>query len=193
MANPGIGFRSVFEMLCEISLALIEPVAFTTLSAPVTPGVQTVALGSTASLVQGNSIIIDPRTPAEEAIYLTSATSTQIQALFANSHAAGAVVLGACFPTQQPTDPFYTQYEIISYISRAQNEFLARVPLYYALAFGTINYGQTLQALPCTPIELIRVALSPSNVVILTLTRTNGIVDVVTNDPCAPSSTIDVA
>jgi hypothetical protein len=183
MAQVGIGFRSVFEMLVEISLALIEPVSFTTLSALVTPGIQTVSLGSTANLLQGCSIVIDPGTPAEEAIYLSSVTSTQIQALFANSHAAGAIVLGACFPTQQATDPFYTQYEIISYISRAQNEFLARVPCFYAFAYSQIKYGQILQSLPCTPIELIRVAFSPTNVAIVSLTRTSGSVDVVTTDP----------
>src|SRR5271166_907455 len=161
MAVPGIGYRQVYSMLCEIAHALIEPITYSTLSSAVTAGLHTVAVASTTNLIQGCLIVVDPGLSTQEAVYLTSVTSTQIQALFVNNHAAGAVVLGACFPTQFSTDPFYTQAEIMGYISRAQNEFLARVPCYFALIYSQIQYGQTLQSLPCTPIELIRVAFSP--------------------------------
>src|SRR5208282_5125644 len=180
MANPGIGYRSVYEMLYEISHHLIAQTAFTTLSSAVTPGLQFVGLGSTNNLIQGTQIVVDPGLPTEEAIYLGTVTATQIQALFANSHSAGAIILASCFPEQAATDPFYTQSEIIGYISRAQNEFLSRVPCSFLLLFSEINFGQLLQSLPCTPIELIRVALSPTNIPIVSLTRAGGIVTAVT-------------
>jgi len=183
MANPGLGYRSVFSLLCEISLALIEPVVLTTLSAGVTPGVQTVNLGSTTGLVTSTLVVIDPGLSNQEAVILADFTTTQIQALFANSHAIGAVVLGACFPTQAATDPFFTQSEILGYISRAQNEFLTRVPCSFVLSNSQINFGQMLQSLPCTPIELIRVAFSPTNVAVVSLTRAGGIVTAITQSP----------
>ncbi len=93
---------------------------------------------------------------------------------------AGAVVLASCFPEQASTDPFFTQSEIIGYISRAQNEFLSRVPCSFLLLYSQINFNQILQSLPCTPIELIRVALSPTNIPIASLTRAGGVVTAIT-------------
>lgn len=183
MAQPGIGFVKVYRLLMEISLHLISQVSYTTLSAAVTPGLQTVNLASTVNLLAGNQVVVDAGLPTEEAVYLSMVTSTQIQALFAQSHAAGAVLLGACFPEQANTDSFYTQSEIMSYISRAQNEFLARVPCYFALIYSQINFGQILQSLPCTPIELIRVAFSPANVAIVSLTRSANVVTAITQSP----------
>ena len=123
MAIPGIGFKKVYQMLMEISFHLLEPVSITTLTAAVAPGLNSVTLASTVNLIQGSEVVVDPGQPNEEAIFLAEVTSTSIEALFQNSHTSCATLLGACFPTQVETDPFYTQSEIISYISRAQNEF----------------------------------------------------------------------
>lgn len=183
MANPGIGYAKAYRLLMQISLHLVSQVAYTTLSAAVTPSLQLVTLAATANLIAGNQVVIDPGLPTEEIVYLSTVTATQIQALFAQPHAAGAVLLGACFPEQANTDPFYTQQEVMGYISRAQNEFLSRVPCYFALFYSQINFGQILQALPCTPIELIRVAFSPTNVAIASLIRTANVVTVITQSP----------
>jgi hypothetical protein len=180
MAQPGIGYRSVYEMMYEMAHHLVSQTSLTSLSSAVSPGLQVINLGSTANLIQGCQVVIDPGLPTEEAIILSEVTSSQIQALFAQSHAAGAVLLGSCFPEQASTDPFFTQNEILGYISRAQNEFLSRVPCSFLLSYGQINFGQILQSLPCNPIELIRVALSPTNVPITSLTRAGGVVTAVT-------------
>ena len=92
---------------------------------------------------------------------------------------AGESVFGATFPTQQPTDPVFTQTEIQGYIAQAQNEFLTKVPLIFELFPNQlVLLGQSFQTVPGNAIEMERVALQTGSVsfAISTIARSGGTV-----------------
>jgi hypothetical protein len=184
VANPGLGYRQVYSVLMEMSRHLLQPLVSATLLSAVTPGEQTVGVSNTQWMFEGAGLIVEPGTSNAELILPdTIVPSTSISALFANSHAANSLVLGATFPIQADTDPLFTPSEMLSYISRAQNDFLARVPSYYVLANATIKAGQLIQTTDCTPIQMVRVAASTRSTSITSLTRTSGLVVAVTQSP----------
>jgi hypothetical protein len=184
VANPGLGYRTVYSVLMEMSRHLLQPLVSATLLSAVTPGEQTVGVSNTQWMFEGAGLIVEPGTSNAELILPdTIVPSTSISALFANSHAANSLVLGATFPIQAATDPLFTPSEILSYISRAQNDFLARVPSYYVLANATIKVGQLIQTTDCTPIQMVRVAASTRSTSLTSLTRTSGLVVAVTQSP----------
>lgn len=184
MASPGTGYRTANSVGIEISNHFIEPFVDATLSAAVTvPGAQTVAVSSTLAMYPGAQIVCDTGSPNEELITLTAVGSGTITAIFANTHPSGAGLLAFTFPTQQPTDPFFTQSEILGYLSRAQNEFLARVPAILSLSQQTVNFGQIFQVTPANCVEINRIAYSNPDVALVSLTRTGGVVAAVTATP----------
>ena len=128
----------------------------------------------------GAALVVDPGTSLAELIIPSAIGTNSITAIFLNNHAQFAPVMGVTFPVQIDTDPIYTVPEVLSYISRAQNEFLVRVPSSYLLASQTVETGQITQQTPCTPIMIARVALSSKNVAISTLTRSSGSVIAIT-------------
>jgi hypothetical protein len=186
MAIPGIGYRTAADILMECSFHLSQPAVYNGLTAPVIPGVGVSAnVGSTYAMYPGAQIILEvPGNAAQEAVTISSVPSqTQFTATFANPHAAAAPVWGATFPTQQATDPIYTQSEMLQYLSRAQNEFLTAVPCYYQRFFQTVQTGVLYQATPPTAILIDRIAASMLNLPIVSLTRTGNIVTLVSPIP----------
>lgn len=183
MALVGTGYRTVSDFLIEVSQNLVEPYAQTTLSAPVSAGNQAVAVASTASMYAGTSLVVDSGSSAKEVITLSAVAGNTITATFANAHATGATVVGATFPTQQPTDPLYTQAEMLGYASRAQNEFLSKVPVIYALFYQQANFGQIFQPTPLTTIEIQRIASSSVYIAVASATRAGDTVTIETADP----------
>ena len=171
----GLGQRQVADLMVEIGLALIEPFCLQSLAAPLSPGSSvpipltpnpSTTLPATSSLYPGALVVLgwqSPTTPSPaEVITVQSVTddSNFVAAAVANPHLAGEQVLGPTFSTQWPTDPIFTQSEILGYIAQAQNEFLTRVPLVLALfPSQPVLLGQTYQTLPPTTIELERVAV----------------------------------
>jgi hypothetical protein len=149
-------------LLCEISYHVLEPVLQTTLTQNSSVGPETVTIGSTLGIYVGAQIIVDANTPNQEAVTVTAfVPGTSITATFANSHNSGASVFGPTFSTQAIAgDPFFTQSEVLGYLSRAQNEFLARVPCIFQFFYQSIAYGQIYQSTPSTCIEIERIALA---------------------------------
>lgn len=182
MAATPTGYRTVNDLLIEASLQLVEPICQTTLSAPVAAGVASVAVGSTANIYAGAQLVVDSGTP-REAITVISVGAGSITANFANAHNSGVILSGATFPTQYPTDPLYTQAEMLGYLSRAQNEFLSKVPVIYALFQQNANLGNIIQPTPDKVIEIQRIAASSLYVSIASLIRSGGTVTVTTTDP----------
>lgn len=183
MANPGTGFRSVNSVAIEISNHFVEPYVSTTLTSPVSaPGSQTISVASTVAMYIGAQIVCDVGA-SQEIIMLTAVGAGSITAVFANTHLSGAQLLAATFPTQQPTDPFFTQSEILGYLARAQNEFLARVPAILLLSQQQVNFGQIFQTTPTNCVEINRVAYSNPDVALVSLTRTSQIVAAVSATP----------
>lgn len=178
MANPGIGYRRAIDLAAEISLHLLQPLAFATLAYPVAAGAAVTAqLSSTAHLYAGVQVLI-----GTELITVSSVTATSsppgpaIVAGFSQSHAAGERVWGPTFPLQAATDPLYTQAEILSYLARAQNQFLLDAPLSFALSTQTISYGQLYQTAPAAMIEMERVAVSTLAIPLSALARAGNVV-----------------
>jgi hypothetical protein len=192
MAQVGTGYRSVISMMLELSFHLLEPwLITTTSSAVIAQGTATVQLGTLGYPVSacyvGAQLVIDTGLP-QEIITLTAVDPTStpptITATFANPHASGVQVWGATFPTQANSgDPFFTQSEILSYIARAQSQFLADVPLIFALNSQNVTVGQILQPLVCDAIEIHRIASSSPNVALSSLSRLNGTVTATSISP----------
>lgn len=184
MAIPGSGYRTAVDVLCEVSLRMLQEIVLTTLTAPVSTGSQAVTVGSTTAMYVGADVVVDPYTSLAEVVAITAVNpGVSFTAVFANAHASGAQVIGATFPTQVETDPLYLQSEMLGYLSRAQNEFLAKAPIFYALAQQNLSYGQILQNTPTTCIEINRVAASTYYCQIVSLTRVGGTVTAVTASP----------
>lgn len=178
MAIPGYGARLANDVLQEVSLRLVEPIVQTTLSAPVAAGTATVAIASTEYIYVGCQLVCDVGAKAE-VITVTAVApdpTNTITAVFAFSHSSGASLTGATFPIQQPTDPIFTQSEMLGYLSRAQNEFLEQAPIAFAPFYGFAVGGTVFQSLPATAIELERVAASAMTMTVETLARAGGVV-----------------
>lgn len=187
-----LGQRQIVDVLCEISGHVVEPVTNQTLASPANPGspvtltlIPTAApapLPATHNLYPGARVVVGWHTPAAEEITVLSVLSaTTFTCNLVNSHAAGAVVFGATFPTQQPTDPIFTQAEVIDYLAQAQNSFLTKVPLVFQfLPYQEVTVGLPFQTLPSTVIELERVAVESqpaiSTFAIASITRAGGVV-----------------
>lgn len=184
MATIGTGYRTVNDLLIEVSYSLVEPIVKTALTGPVAAtGPQTVTVASTDNMYVGAQLVVDSGTP-REAITLTAVTpGVSITAVFAKTHLSGAILSGATFPTQYPTDPLYTQAEMLGYLSRAQNEFLAKVPVVYALFQQTAVYGHIFQPTPPTAIEIQRIAASSVFIELVSLVRSGNVVTATTVNP----------
>lgn len=201
MSVPGVGFRTAADVLMEVSFHLVEEVVDTTIITVVGPGgygsggygqygygsgsPEVIKPASTTAMYDGALIIVGWGLDTAEVVTILHVTLTGYiyTSAFVNVHNPGETILAPTFPTQQTTDPFYTQQEMLGYLSRAQNEFLSACPVYYQLVQQNLLYGQILQATPGNCIELSRVAASQYFAVIATITRANDSVLLVTVDP----------
>jgi hypothetical protein len=192
MAQTGTGFRSVISVMLEVSFHLLEPYLYTTTSsAVVAPGSATINVPTLGYPVNacyvGAQLIIDTGLSQEiitVSAFSPTATPPTITATFALPHASGIPLIGVTFPTQAASgDPFFTQTEILSYIARAQNQFLADVPLIFALNSQNVTVGQVLQPLVCDSIEIHRIASSSPNIALASLSRLNGVVTATSLSP----------
>lgn len=175
-----LGKRQVCDLMAEIGLHLLEPLTLQTLASPVNAGsAVTITLDPssprtfpyapqfpTTYLYPGAQVVLGWHGDDAEAVTVIEVLNgTQFIANVVNSHVAGETLFGATFPTQQPTDPIFTQDEVIGYIAQAQNEFLAKVPLIFGFfPNNLVNLGQTYQTVPGTAIELERVAVQSTPV-----------------------------
>jgi hypothetical protein len=179
-------------MMMELSFHLVEPTLYcTTLSAVAAPGVATVQLQNLGYPVNacydGAELVIDSGL-SEEIVTVSgfnaASTPPTITATFALPHAAGVQAVGATFPTQaQSGDYFFSQTEILSYIARAQNQFLSDVPMIFALNTQTVTVGQVIQPVVCDMIEIARIASSYQNVALVSLSRLNNVVTATSVSP----------
>lgn len=179
MSIPGLGYRTAADVLMECSLHLCQPAVYAYLSSPIAAGAGvTATVPSTYAMYPGALLVIEkPSVVSQEVVSVTSVTSpTQFVATFVNSHSANIPAWAPTFPTQQGTDPIFTQAEMLQYLSRAQNEFLTAVPCFYQRFFQTVSAGQIYQATPPTAILIDRVAASPINIPITSMVRSGNTV-----------------
>ena len=157
----GVGSLIVENLLEDVSYQLFEPVVNTTVPAPgFAAGAQTVLVWD-ASLYVGAYVIVGVIGGDAEVVLVTATNpGTSFTATFLNAHVAGDPVIGATFPTQSVAgDPFFTQAEMLGYVSEAVNDFLLRVPLVYAVT-TSISMPPTSQftTLPTDCMKPVRVA-----------------------------------
>lgn len=185
-----LGNRQIVDIMAEIGLRLLEPIFNQILASPVGPGTDlTITLNpssplpATQWLYPGALIVVGWHASDAEVVEVIDVTGDDtFTGTLVNAHAEGESVFGATFPTQQTTDPVWTQAEIIGYIAQAQNEFLTKVPLIFGFTENqVINAGQIYQTMPNTAVELERVAVETGQVSfnISTITRSGGVVTAV--------------
>jgi hypothetical protein len=206
-ANGLVGYRTAADVLMEISFHLIEQVCFTTLTSYVGPGgygtgayggvpgasgygygsgpPEVVLLASNNALYVGAMIVIGWGLSTQEVVTVLGIAPNGFvyMSAFANAHNPGEIVLGPTFPTQETTDPFYRQEEMLTYLARAQAEFLTDCPCYYEFSQQPLTYGQIIQATPSNCIEINRVAASQFFVPITSITIASNEATVVTGSP----------
>jgi len=155
MSVPGTGYRTANSIACEISFHLCQPIVYTTLTNPITASalVQPATIASTNSLYTGAQVIVDSGVNVEVVTVVLVTSPTVFTAIFTLNHLAGIVIQSATFPLQALTDPIFTQLEILSYIARAQNEFLSQVPCVFSFIATpqNVSIGQLYQPAPRTP------------------------------------------
>lgn len=130
----------------------------------------------------GAQVVVGWGLPAAEVATVTAVdpagltiTITGLQTV----HAVGETIMAPTFPTQAPTDPLWTQTEMLEYLARAQNEFLLRCScLLQRFPDQLVLVGQQFQPTPATAIELERVAVQDGMVsfAISTISRASGVV-----------------
>lgn len=160
-----MGYRLACDVLMECSYHLVEPVLYTTLTAPVTAGSSvTVSIASMGTpvnaLYPGALVVLGWQQTDVEVVTVLTVGTNSFTADVVNSHASGETVISPSFPLQATTDPIFTQAEMLGYLARAQNEFLSQCPVVYATSSATATLGQYLQTAPSTMIEMERVSLS---------------------------------
>lgn len=151
--------RTALNILTECALDLVSEVVSTTLSAPVVPGVQTVAVGSVAAIYVGALLVIDNGSASQEQVVVTAVGAGTITANFASAHAAGASVQAPTFSEGRPDGQLFTQAEMLAYCAAAQNELLLAVRPVYASADVNLSGGQPFAPAPADAIRVERVTV----------------------------------
>jgi hypothetical protein len=184
VANPGLGYRNVNSVLVEISNHLVEPIVNTNFTgSQLPPGINIVPVNSTVGIYVGALLIIDAGRSNQEIVTVTAVNpGVSFTTSFVNAHNPGPI-LTATFPTQQPTDPFFTQSEMLGYLARAQNEFLAKIPCIFQFFQQMALAGTIFQSTPPACVEIDRVAVSVPAVAIQSLTRVGTVVLAVSYSP----------
>lgn len=158
-AFVGVGNLIANDILTDCAYSLIEP--------PVNTVVPTggIAIGSQTVLVWDDSmylgaiIVVGVLGVDLEAVIITAVNEgTSFTATFLNAHPAGEPIVGATFPVQQPNDPFFTQEEMLGYLSTALGDFLTACPLVYAVAGVSVLPTRQNVALPADCMVPARIA-----------------------------------
>ena len=160
MASPivGAGQLTVVDRLMDASFCLIQPVVMDQFPAPVAVGSQTIAIND-PSIYVGAYLVAGAHTANAEVIQVTAVNpGVSFTASFTNTHAFRDWLFGATFPVRYPTDPLFTQGEMIAYISSACNDFLTDVPLAYNIADLTVLPTQQNTPLPADSLFPVRLA-----------------------------------
>jgi hypothetical protein len=167
MAAPiiGSGFLRVIDRLQDASYALIQPVVNEQFPATITAGSQTIPIADpavwvpTVCLYVGAQLVCGVTGANLEVVTVTAVNvGVSFTAVFQNAHQAGEWINGATFPVRYPTDPLFTQAEMLAYISTATSDFYTDVPLAYNIAEITVNPSEQNTPLPADSLFPVRVA-----------------------------------
>jgi hypothetical protein len=210
MAQPGVGFRTACDLLCEVSLHLLQSPVNTTITSVVGPGgygtggyggmpppppdwgygsgpPEVITVVSLESMYVGAMIVVGWGLDTAEVVTITGisyAHDAIYTTPFVNSHSAGETILSPTFPYEQENgDPAYSQSEVLGYLSRSQNEYLADCPMYYQISTQSLTFGQIFNNTPANCIEINRLAISQTYIAVASLSRTSYVVTLTSVDP----------
>lgn len=177
MAVAGAGYLLATDILCDCSYQLFEPIVDTTITSIALAGGYgeggygeggygagtgyLIGVNSVAAMYVGALVIVGyGASDAEVAIILEIGPGNQFITALTNTHSIGEKVFGPTFPVRQPTDPLFTQAEMMAYLSTACNDFLTDCPLVYAIN-EDIGINPTAQngSLPSDCMVPMRIAL----------------------------------
>lgn len=160
MPVQGVGSLIVADLLSDVSYTLVEPVVNTVVPVGgIAPGAQTV-LAYDPSMYVGAQILVGVLGGDLEVVTLTAVVvGTSFSAVFANAHVAGEAIYGPTFPVQNAAgDPFWTQPQMLQYISDSLNDYVTRVPLAYVVTDSVVvGPTQPTAALPADCMMPVRV------------------------------------
>lgn len=205
------GIRTPCDLLMEISYHLIEQVVNATITTFRQGGFGdggfgtggyggpngfVIGVNDLTGFYVGAQVVVGWNLPTAEVgnvIFVNYTTKEVSIEPLLNAHSIGETILAPTFPTQAPTDPLWTQTEMLGYVARAQNEFLIKCPIIYQILTDqhVFNIGQQFQTYPQNFIELERVALQVGRVSypIATITRTlGGFIQATMAGPCPLTS-----
>lgn len=167
MATPivGSGKLRVIDRLQDCAYALFQPVVNEQFPATIPAGQQTIPISDpavwvpTVSLYVGAQLVCGVTGANLEVVTITAVNvGVSFSATFANAHQQGEGILGATFPVRYPTDPLFTQAEMIAYISSATNDFLTDVPLCFNIAELVVTPTSQNTPLPADSLFPVRIA-----------------------------------
>lgn len=150
LPNIGVGYLVANDILADVSLRLMEPVVSTAFYDNTPVGKQTILTKSPGIYVGAQLLAGVMGVSAEVVTVIASVPGVSFTAVFANVHQGAEPIVGATFPVQNMAgDPFFTQLEMLTYLSDSVNDFLVRCPLVYNVT-DSIEFGPTQQiaALP---------------------------------------------
>ena len=157
---PGVGYLIANDILSDVSYALIQnPVNTVVPTGGISTGSQTVLVWDDSMYV-GAMILVGAGTDLEVVTITAVNPQVSFTATFANAHIAGEPVTGATFPVRQPTDYFFTQAEMLQYLSTAVNDFLLACPLVYNVEDATVAPTEQNAALPADCMVPMRIAVA---------------------------------
>ena len=156
----GVGSLIVNDILSDVAYKLIEPVVNTSFPFAFAAGEQTIPVWD-PSIYVGALLVAGVVGSSAEVVTVSAVVpGTSFTASFQNPHAGGELITGATFPVQNSAgDPFFTQLEMLTYLSNAVNDFLTRVPLAYSISTGVVvGPTQPISPLPGDLMVPMRVA-----------------------------------
>ena len=157
----GVGYLISNDILTDCAYSLIEPSVNTVVPAGgITAGSQTVTVWDYAMYVGAQLVIGVVGSSDIEVVTITAIVyGTSFTAVFANNHAAAEPIVGATFPVENTQgDPFFTQAEMLSYLSTSVNDYLLACPLVYNVGSGTVAPAAQNAALPTDCMVPMRIA-----------------------------------
>lgn len=169
MVFPGNGFKIANDVLTEISYVLVEPVVNTAPVSSVGPGTNvTVTPANMANIYAGAYLLMGAAANGNfEEIQVLTVTSTTFTANLTYAHPSGDFLYGATFPVGLPeatggvlTNPFFTQVEMLQYLSDAENNYLTACPMLLTAVDQTFTTGATVGTIPADAIQIERIQMN---------------------------------
>lgn len=164
MATPVLGVGSLIanDILTDVAFALFEPCVNVLVPAGgIVVGLAAVPVWD-PSIYIGAELLVGVLGGDLEVVEVTAVNpGVSFTAVFVNPHVAGEPIIGATFSVQNTAgDPFFTQLEMLTYLSNAVSDFLLRCPLVYAIDDEiSVGPSQPTAALPDDCMQPVRIAV----------------------------------